>query len=290
MKEEKNRSGESSDRTIRLPVVRWREEREERDLDRVAIEEPLEIRVTFELEGRRVCRSVAVTMRTPGHDLDLAAGFLLSEGVVKSRQDIWRLAHCDEDEKAGDANIVDVHLAPAVSFDLQQLSRNVFTTSACGVCGKSSIEAIRKICPSRPDGRRKVDRQILVGLPGTLRTRQPIFLQTGGLHAAALFDLGGELVRLYEDVGRHNALDKLTGRLLREDLLPADERIALVSGRASFELVHKALMAGIPILAAVGAPSSLAVELAHDYDMTLVGFLRAGGFNVYSGSARIDRG
>jgi len=259
----------------------------ERRSDVVAVEEPLEIRVLVEEGGHRRRHGVAVTMRTPGHDLELAAGFFLSEGIVSARDDIWTIAHCAEARGPEQGNVVDVHLQPGVPFDPARFSRNVYTSSSCGVCGKTSIDLVRAVCPVPPAGRERIAREVLNGLPETLRQAQPVFSRTGGLHAAGLFDAAGHLLLQREDVGRHNALDKLVGRLLLDGALPAADRVLLVSGRASFELVQKALVAGIPVLAAVGAPSSLAVELARDLGMTLVGFLRGGRFNVYAGEKRI---
>ncbi|MGB3563283.1 MAG: formate dehydrogenase accessory sulfurtransferase FdhD [Thermoanaerobaculia bacterium] len=255
--------------------------------DQLAVEEPLEIRVTAEGQGGRARHSVAVTMRTPGHDFDLAAGFLFTEGVVRDDKSIWRFSYCEEDSADEQGNIVEVHLAPDVAFDPDRLSRNVYMSSSCGVCGKSSIDLVRTALPGPPKGDFRLQPREMVRLPAALVDAQPVFSRTGGLHAAALVEPNGDLLQLAEDVGRHNAVDKLIGaRLLAADL-PAADRILLVSGRASFELVQKALMAGIPALLAVGAPSSLAVELARELEMTLVGFLRDGRFNIYSGSHRV---
>jgi FdhD protein len=256
----------------------------ERRSDLLAVEEPLEMRVLAEEGGRQRRHGVAVTMRTPGHDFQLAAGFFLSEGIVAGREAIWSIDYCAETEER---NVVDVRLRPGVPFDPQRFSRNVYTSSSCGICGKTSIDLVRGVCPARPVGRERIARQVLTGLPETLRQAQPVFSRTGGLHAAGLFDTAGRLLLQHEDVGRHNALDKLIGTLLLDGALPASERVLLVSGRASFELVQKALAAGIPTLAAVGAPSSLAVDLAREFGLTLVGFLRGGRFNVYSGEERI---
>ncbi len=269
---------------VRAPVATYEGGRIERRTDVLAAEEPLEMRVTVEEGGRRVRHAVAVTMRTPGHDFELTAGFFLSEGILAAREAVWSIAYCQEAE---DLNVVEVHLAPGVAFDPARFSRNVYTTSSCGVCGKTSIDMVRAVCPARPVGRERIAPGVLTGLPDTLRRAQPVFSRTGGLHAAGLFDAGGRLLRLHEDVGRHNAVDKLIGTLLLDGELPASDRVLLVSGRASFELVQKALAAGIPVLAAVGAPSSLAVELARDLGLTLIGFLRNGRFNVYSGEERI---
>ena len=274
--------------TTRRTVVRHERQRATTESDLVTVEEPLEIRVVAEIEGRRRRESVAVTMRTPGEDLDLAAGFLVSEGVVKQSEDIWQIEHCRNGDGAVDDNVVDVHLAPSVKFDLDQLSRRVITSSACGICGRSSIESVQQICTERPNGRFRLRPEEISELPKALQAVQGVFTHTGGIHAAALFSPVGELLKSCEDVGRHNALDKLVGGWMEKHGLPAADKVVLVSGRASFELVQKCLLAGIPVLAAVGAPSSLAVDLAAEYDMTLIGFLRDGRFNVYSGGHRIE--
>jgi FdhD protein len=252
--------------------------------DLLAAEEPLEMRVSAERDGHRVRQSVAVTMRTPGNDLQLAAGFFLSEGLITGADSIWRIAHCED---APDRNIVDIDLRPGVPFDPSRFSRNVYTSSSCGICGKTSIDLVRTVCPVALADEFRISSRVLLGLTDTQRRAQPVFATTGGLHAAGLFDATGTLLRQHEDVGRHNAVDKVIGSLLLDGALPAADRLLLVSGRASFELVQKALAAGIPMLAAVGAPSSLAVDLAREFGMTLVGFLRERRFNVYSGEQRI---
>ena len=254
--------------------------------DLVAAEEPMEARVVAEVQGRRSAHPLAVTMRTPGHDFELTAGFLLSEGVVEKGEDLWRLAYCLDTEESA-RNIVEAHLAPGVDFDPERFRRNVYMTSSCGVCGKASIERLETACPRRPEHRFRVDGAMLKSLPTRLGGSQTVFSQTGGLHAAGLFSPKGELLRLREDVGRHNALDKLIGSYLLEGVVPLSDAVLLVSGRASFELVQKALIAGIPILAAVGAPSTLAVETAKAWGQTLIGFLRQDRFNVYTGEDRL---
>ena len=256
--------------------------------DSVAAEEPLEIRVVAEIGGQRQRHSVAVTMRTPGNDFELAAGFLCGEGMLRHQGDVWRVEYCDASSSQDPNNVVEVSLSPGVDFDAERLSRHVFTSSSCGICGRASLEAVQISCPRVPIGTFRLYPQQLVRLPATLREAQPVFSETGGLHAAGLFDGTGRLLALREDVGRHNAVDKVVGFLLLEARLPGSDRVLLVSGRASFELVQKAALAGIPVLAAVGAPSSLAVELAREMGMTLVGFLRDGRFNVYSGADRIE--
>jgi FdhD protein len=226
-------------------------------------------------------------MRTPGHDFDLASGFLLTEGIVRGREQIASVRHLGLPE--GDLqNVVRVELRQGIEVDLDRLERHFYTTSSCGVCGKTSIAAIEAtgLQPLASDGP-VVACDVLHALPATLREAQNVFEHTGGLHAAALFDPAGQLLGVREDVGRHNAVDKIIGSELLAGRLPLAERVLLVSGRASFELVQKALAAGIPILAAVGAPSSLAVALAERNRMTLVGFLRDGRFNIYCGRSRI---
>jgi len=257
--------------------------------DELAVEEPLEIRLGYSADGRRVQRSISVTMRMPGQDAELAAGFLLAEGIVHGPRDIQSVRPC------GPAigplklhNVVRVELHSDVTVDLKRLERHFYTTSSCGVCGKTSLEALQ-VGPV-PDLRADhpiLSVEIVHRLPLKLREAQAVFDHTGGLHGAGLFTAAGELLGLREDVGRHNAVDKLIGSELLAGRVPLWDKIILVSGRASFELVQKALMAGIPVLVAVGAPSSLAVELARQFQMTLIGFARDGRFNVYSGERRL---
>ncbi|MEV4690873.1 formate dehydrogenase accessory sulfurtransferase FdhD [Micromonospora echinospora] len=254
--------------------------------DTLAAEEPLEIRVGAAGPGRR--RPLAVTMRTPGDDLDLAIGFLLTEGLIRSAADVHTAQLCAGAETPNTYNVVDVVLTPGVPEPVTDPSRNFYTTSSCGVCGKASIESVRT--RSRfavRDDPLTVTAELLAALPDRLRAAQRAFDRTGGLHAAGLFTADGEMVVLREDVGRHNAVDKVIGWATREGRLPLAGHVLLVSGRASFELTQKAWMAGVPLLAAVSAPSTLAVELAEEAGMTLVGFLRGPTMNVYTGAARI---
>ncbi|PWU50510.1 formate dehydrogenase accessory sulfurtransferase FdhD [Micromonospora globispora] len=254
--------------------------------DTLAVEEPLEIRVGPAGPGRR--RPLAVTMRTPGDDLDLAIGFLLTEGLIRSTDDVHTAQLCAGAETPNTYNVVDVVLAPGVPEPSVDPSRNFYTTSACGVCGKASIDAVRTRSQfAVADDPLAVPAKVLVDLPDRLRAAQRAFDRTGGLHAAGLFTADGELVVLREDVGRHNAVDKVVGWAVRERRLPLAGHVLLVSGRASFELTQKAWMAGVPLLAAVSAPSTLAVELAEEAGMTLVGFLRGRTMNVYAGAQRI---
>jgi FdhD protein len=244
--------------------------------DAVAVEEPLEIRVAG--------RSVAVTMRTPGHDRELAAGFLLTEGIIRERKDIIEILHCRA--AAAPDNTLNVFLAPSVKLDFARLTRHVFATSSCGLCGKASIESVHQHFPP-VKSKLKIPAQTLVRLPALMREAQQTFAQTGGLHAAAVFDANGGLIVLREDVGRHNAVDKVLGFGFLEKSLTFDKHVLLVSGRASFEIMQKALAARIPIVCAVSAPSSLAVEFARESNQTLAGFLRGDTMNVYAGAERI---
>jgi len=258
--------------------------------DILAIEEPLEIRIAFGKGGQREEKALSITMRTPGSDEDLALGFLFTEGIINRRSDILSVKYpAAALRESSRENVILLELHPDLAFQPDRLSRHFYTSSSCGVCGKTSIELVQQtVCYFPKQGLPRVSQEVLTRLPGILVEAQPIFSQTGGIHAAGLFSPRGELILSREDVGRHNALDKLIGAALRKELVPLSEHILLVSGRASFELVQKSLMAGIPFLAAVGAPSSLAVELAEDYGMTLVGFLRANGFNLYGGGERLQ--
>lgn len=251
----------------------------------VAVEEPLEIRLEYGQFGQRVNQAISITMRTPGNDRELAAGFLYTEGVIRDAAEIEESAERSNERSA--RNSVCVKLAPNVEVNTGSLRRNFYTTSSCGVCGKASLLALQTVCPPRIKNAFEIDAEVLFQLPELLRSRQTLFERTGGLHAAALFTAEGSLEELREDVGRHNAVDKLIGAALLEDRLPLRDRVLLLSGRASFELLQKALMAGIPMVAAVGAPSSLAIQVAREFDITLVGFLRPDHFNAYHGASRI---
>jgi FdhD protein len=255
-------------------VFRWSAGKSDRRADELAQEEPLEIRVRG--------RAISITMRTPGEDPELAAGFLLSEGIVHQPGDVLRIELCGRGEK----NLVNVVLDPTVVVDFQRLTRHVFASSSCGVCGKTSIESIQQQFDSIQSDL-VVGAEMLLSLPARMRRAQTAFERTGGLHAAAIFDFAGEQVVLCEDVGRHNAVDKVLGHGLLSGKLPFDQHVLLVSGRLSFEIVQKALAGRIPIVAAISAPSSLAVEFAEANGQTLVGFLREGRMNVYAHRKRI---
>ena len=249
--------------------------------DQLAVEEPLEIQLEYGTQGSRIRKNISVTMRTPGNDEELAAGFLFTEGIIGSRREI-------ESVKQAGNNTVVVSLPESNLINLPKTERNFYTTSSCGVCGKTSIDAIKtvSIYNKVPDDI-SFKAELLYTLHDTLKNKQEIFDLTGGLHASALFDTNGNFMMLREDVGRHNALDKLIGTSLLNDQLPLNNSILLLSGRASFELIQKACMAGIKIVTAVGAPSSLAVELAEECGITLIGFLRNERFNIYTGDQRI---
>src|SRR5690606_8404775 len=253
--------------------------------DTLVVEEPLEIRV-----GRpgRPGRALAVTMRTPGDDLDLAVGFLFTEGIVRDPADVVTAALCAGTEEPNSYNVVRVNLAAHVPEPAVDVSRSFYTTSSCGVCGKASLEAVRTRSRYQvADDPVQVSPEVLAVLPERLREAQKVFARAGGLHAAGLFTADGQLEAVREDVGRHNAVDKLIGWAVRQERLPLRQRVLVVSGRASFELTQKAWMAGIPVLAAVSAPSTLAVDLAEEAGMTLLGFLRGSTMNVYTGTHRL---
>jgi FdhD protein len=259
----------------------------------LAVEEPLEIRLEHWGRGQLHRKSVSITMRTPGHDAELAAGFLFTEGIVNQWDDVADITPCGPLAEAGPfQNIIRVELKPTITVKTDSMERNFYTTSSCGICGKTSLEALKinnrlgsdiKTYPAVT-----IDRKVLVRLPGTMVAHQQQFQETAGSHASALFDLKGQLQCLREDIGRHNALDKVVGWALQRKLLPLQHYILVVSGRTSFELMQKASMAGIPTVAAVGAPSSLAVQVAQDLGMMLIGFLNHDGFTVYNHPRKID--
>lgn len=266
----------------------------------VTLEEPLEIQLEHGPAGNRTHRSVSVTMRTPGHDRELALGFLLTEGVLGDEVEPEDL-HIAEPELVDTAcgpqpssgstrttgGIVRVTVAPGVPVRTASLERNFYATSSCGICGKASLAALRSVAPPRFRNGLRFDPTLLFQLPERMYRHQRTFRRTGGLHAAALFDAAGHLQRLHEDIGRHNAVDKLVGASFLADNLPLRGSLLLLSGRASFELLQKAVMAGIPAVAAIGAPSSLAIQVAKDFDITLIGFLRDDHFNIYNGADRL---
>lgn len=275
----------SGARTVR--VTRFRDGEPRRKRDALAVEEPLEIRLSWVDGPARRTEPLAVTMRTPGHDFELVAGFLHGEGVVGSAADLLELTYCTGPEEQ-EYNVVEAKLAAGRSFDPESVRRNFYATSSCGVCGKASLDAVEARGCARLPGGVQVAADLIPALPDRLLEEQGVFERTGGLHAAGLFDIDGVSRVVREDVGRHNAVDKAIGHELLAGRLPAVDSVLVVSGRASFEVVQKAVAAGIPILVAVGAPSSLAVDLAARFDQTLVGFARDGGFNVYAGRERID--
>ncbi len=251
--------------------------------DLVVVEAPLEIRICYFSKRRWEKKSLAITMRTPGNDMHLAMGFLFSEGIIGRFSDIISIERID-------GNILIVNLLDTVLVELETLERNFYTTSSCGVCGKASIDKLAKTSCFFPQATMpKISMATLTQFPFLLRNSQSLFDQTGGIHAAAIFSSSGQLIKFAEDVGRHNAVDKLIGNCLQHGQIPLRKEVLMLSGRISFELVQKAMMAGIPIIAAVGAPSSLAIELAEEAGITLVGFLKADRFNVYCGVDRITK-
>ena len=274
--------------TTRRRVQRWSEDSARWTDDVLVTEEPLEIRLRP--AGAEEPLRVAVTMRTPGHDFELAAGFLFTEGILDHPDQIRAISYCTDPDVDGQQqyNIVNVWLQPGVRLDPTRLQRNFYTSSSCGVCGKASLEAIRVrgACPVA-DRAFTVESGVIAGLPDALRGGQRLFDRTGGLHAAALFDGSGRLLALREDVGRHNATDKLLGHFFLERRIPLQGTILVVSGRASFEIVQKAVVAGVPVIVAVSAPSSLACDAAREFGLTLIGFARGRRFNVYAGADRV---
>ena len=270
----------SDPRASTTRILRWKQGGPSQSTeDLLAREEPLEIRVKGE--------SVAVTMRTPGHDEELALGFLLSEGVIAGPGDVLEVAPCQQGEATLHGNVLNVFLAPKVGVDLAKLRRNVYASSSCGLCGKASIESVHGHFPPLAKPEPLATAETLLQIPAQLRAGQETFDKTGGLHAAALFDAHGKLLTLREDVGRHNAVDKALGRFMLDGNFPLKSYVLMVSGRASFEILQKALAGRVPVVCAVSAPSSLAVEFAQESGQTLVGFLRGNTFNVYSHPERI---
>ena len=270
------------------PVKIWNVTQKHRveNNDFLAVEEPVEIQLGLKNQKPK---SISITMRTPGNDFELAIGFLFTEGIITSRDQVKNIDYAKVWDPENEENVVLVNIVEGVDIDFLRLERHFYTSSSCGVCGKASIEAVKfSGMKEIPQNKPVFDHKMIHKLPDLLRAKQTAFDHTGGLHAAALFDNSGKLHFLREDVGRHNAVDKLVGAALLKDMLPLNDFLIMVSGRASFELIQKSLMAGIPILAAVGAPSSLAISLAKEAGMTVMGFVRDGRFNIYSGSGRIN--
>ncbi|MFY9731560.1 MAG: formate dehydrogenase accessory sulfurtransferase FdhD [Candidatus Acidiferrales bacterium] len=261
-------------------VTEWKDGAAARKDDYLAAEEPLEIRI-----GEN---PLSVTMRTPGHDQELAAGFLFTEGLVQQREQIIALENATNDDDGKRGNVVRAEVAAEVLPDFDKLRRHFFAASSCGICGKASIDAVRSRLLRTPNPNFRVEPQLIVSLPDALRSAQDVFERTGGLHAAALFDARGHLLVVREDIGRHNAVDKVIGWALLSDRIPLSDCILLVSGRGGFEIIQKAIVAGIPVVASVSAPSSLAVQLARELRLTLIGFLRGNRFVVYAGEDRFE--
>jgi FdhD protein len=262
-------------------VSEWDDGHLSRKEDCLACEEPLEIRVAG--------RPLSVTMRTPGSDIELAAGFLFTEGIIQSRHQILQIESNQESDEPNRGNIVAVELAPELITDSESLQRNFFTASSCGICGKASIDSVRLRALQPSSAEFVVDPEMLLRLPDSLREAQAVFGRTGGLHAAALADRAGKVLVAREDIGRHNAVDKVVGWALLADKIPLSDSILLVSGRGGFEIVQKAIVAGLPVVASVSAPSSLAVQLARELRLTLIGFLRGRRFVIYAGEERVRK-
>lgn len=253
--------------------------------DLLAAEEPLEIRLVYGEE--RLVKPVTVTMRTPGNDFELATGFLFTEGILHSWSDVKIIRYCtDSGKNTENKNVVRIEINPQISVDVSALQRNFYTTSSCGVCGKSSMDFVHRSC-SPSSAQFTIKSELISRLPELLKTSQVVFKRTGGLHASALYSADGQLLMVREDVGRHNALDKIIGAAFSAGQVPLNQHILVLSGRISFELIQKAAVAGIGVVVAVGAPSSLAVELAASLNLTLIGFVRDLNFNVYCGAERI---
>jgi FdhD protein len=260
-------------------VSEWDDGKLRRKDDYLAAEEPLEIRVG--------CEPLSVTMRTPGHDRELAAGFLFTEGLIQRREQIVKLEAAQLQDGTNRGNVIEAELAPDAAPDFVKMRRHFFAASSCGICGKASIDAIRSRLLAAPNPDFRLDAELLVHMPDALRSSQDVFQRTGGLHAAALFDPRGTLLVLREDIGRHNAVDKVIGWALLEDRVPLSDSVLLVSGRGGFEIVQKSIVAGVPVVASVSAPSSLAVQLARELHLTLIGFLRGRRFVIYAGEERV---
>ena len=270
----------SSPRDIDVTLVQeWNDGRVRSVQDYLVGEEPLQIRV-----GKH---PLSVTMRTPGHDIEIAAGFLFTEGIIQRREQIVSIGHADDCKPTERGNIIQVELTDDVALDFESTQRNFFASSSCGICGKASIESVRARGIRAPNRYFRVDAEVFCRVPDALRSAQQIFGRTGGLHAAGLFDASGKLLAEREDIGRHNAVDKIIGWALRENRVPLSESVLMVSGRGGFEIIQKAAMAGLPVVASVSACSSLAVQFAREVGMTLIGFLRGRRFVVYSGGERL---
>ena len=274
----------------KVQILKFQDGQFSQRTDHLATEEPLEIQLSFGASEQRTQRSLAITMRTPGQDFDLVYGFLFTEGIIHRRNDVIQMRYPGNQlDPEAQENIILVELHPHTNFDFERLNRHFYTSSSCGICGKTSLEMVQPhahflLDPLNP----QVTPPILLRLPQLLLPQQSLFGRTGGIHAAGLFSAAGDLLLLREDVGRHNAVDKVLGAALQKHDFPLRTEILLVSGRAGFELVQKAIMAGLSVMAAVGAPSSLATELAEEHNLTLIGFLRDGSFNVYTGKERIS--
>jgi len=277
-----------SKKTKHINLLKVSAQNHSEQADQLAIEEPLEIQIEYGLTESRKRKNISITMRTPDNDDELAVGFLFTEGIIQNNSQIKKIHHIPRWDPEPEENTILIELKEDIEIDLKKLERHFYTTSSCGVCGKASIEAIQtKGFLSLPKSQPIFKANLIHNFPNTLLEKQSVFANTGGLHAAALFDTNGKIHLLREDVGRHNAVDKLVGAALMANLIPLHDYLIMVSGRVSFELIQKSVMAGIPILAAVGAPSSLAIQLAEEVGMTVLGFVREKRFNIYTHRNRI---
>lgn len=274
-------------RATPIELVKFRNDSKSDELDVLAVEEPLEIKLGFGSAGNRKQQSLAVTMRTPGHDLELALGFLFTEGIITSMEDVTHIDHCKDGDGERSENVVRVEVTPARKLDWNRFQRHFYMSSSCGICGKASIENLENEC-AIIQSELRVSSSLIHSLGDKMRKAQNVFNHTGGLHATALFDEKGELILMREDIGRHNALDKVIGAMLFKKQIPLENRIIMLSGRSCFELIQKAAMARVPLVVSVGAPSSLAVATSQKLGLTLCGFTRNNSFNVYSNPERIQ--
>lgn len=272
---------------IPLSIKRYGPDKFSEELDVVAVEEPLEIRLGFGAENTREQKSLSITMRTPGHDFELVLGFLFTEGIIAGMDDVRHIEYCTDQFGEKCQNIVRVEIRPEIRLDWEQFQRHFYTNSSCGICGKASIESLEQMHLSESKSEVTIGAKSILGLIDKMREAQGVFEHTGGLHAAAIFDANGNLIYSREDIGRHNALDKVIGAALFKNLLPLDENLVMLSGRSCFELIQKSIAASIPIVVSVGAPSSLAVETATKFGISLIGFTKRQSFNIYSKSERI---
>lgn len=276
----------SSPSALPFNIIKYKQQNTRRTPDVVAVEEPLEIRLGFGPKDKREQKTLAITMRTPGYDTELVLGFLFTEGIIRALSDVIKIDHCTDERGEPSENVIRAEISPVLNFDWTQFERHFYTNSSCGVCGKASIQSLETMC-APIESNISVAAEVIYGLDEQMRNKQMVFDHTGGLHASALFNNRGEILLSREDIGRHNALDKLIGVTIHERMNPLTNSIIMLSGRCCFELVQKAAVAGCPILVSVGAPSSLAIETADKMGVTIIGFTRSQSFNLYTHPGRI---